>query len=51
MGGVGHKDVCVCLMHVCRKKKPLSPASFKYTVRLTKDVGSEPFTVRASQIR
>lgn len=39
------------VMHVCRKKKILSPAAFKYTVRMTKDAGGEPFTVRANQIR
>lgn len=42
------------LMCVCRKKKkkkPLSPSVFKYTVRMMKDEHSEAFTVRANQIR
>ncbi|XP_037553362.1 bromodomain adjacent to zinc finger domain protein 1A, partial [Nematolebias whitei] len=34
----------------CRKKKPLSPSLFKYTVSNTKDEHSKPFTVNASQI-
>ncbi|KAK2892310.1 bromodomain adjacent to zinc finger domain protein 1A isoform X2 [Channa argus] len=33
-----------------KKKKPLSPSVFKYTVRLLKTQHSEPFTVKASQI-
>uniref|UniRef100_A0A8P4G4T2 Bromodomain adjacent to zinc finger domain protein 1A n=1 Tax=Dicentrarchus labrax TaxID=13489 RepID=A0A8P4G4T2_DICLA len=33
-----------------RKKKPLSPSVFKYTVRMMKDEHSEPFTVKANQI-
>lgn len=41
--------VCLCVSR--RKKKPLSPSVFKYTVRMTKSEHSEPFTVRANQIR
>ncbi|XP_022621867.1 bromodomain adjacent to zinc finger domain protein 1A [Seriola dumerili] len=33
-----------------KKKKPLSPSVFKYTVRMMKDEHSEPFTVKANQI-
>uniref|UniRef100_A0A3B4ZIS6 Bromodomain adjacent to zinc finger domain protein 1A n=1 Tax=Stegastes partitus TaxID=144197 RepID=A0A3B4ZIS6_9TELE len=33
-----------------KKKKPLSPSVFKYTVRMMKDQHSEPFTVKANQI-
>uniref|UniRef100_A0A3B4XGX0 Bromodomain adjacent to zinc finger domain 1A n=1 Tax=Seriola lalandi dorsalis TaxID=1841481 RepID=A0A3B4XGX0_SERLL len=36
---------------VNKKKKPLSPSVFKYTVRMMKDEHSEPFTVKANQIR
>lgn len=52
MGNVGfngnHCLMCLC---VSRKKKPLSPSVFKYTVRMMKDAHSEPFTVIANQIR
>lgn len=33
-----------------KKKKPLSPSVFKYTVRMMKDEHSEPFTVKANQM-
>ncbi|XP_013855509.1 bromodomain adjacent to zinc finger domain protein 1A [Austrofundulus limnaeus] len=33
-----------------RKKKPLSPSEFKYTVRMVKGEHSKTFTVKASQI-
>uniref|UniRef100_A0A8D3AMI7 Bromodomain adjacent to zinc finger domain protein 1A n=1 Tax=Scophthalmus maximus TaxID=52904 RepID=A0A8D3AMI7_SCOMX len=33
-----------------RKKKPLSPSVFKYTVRMMKDEHSDTFTVKANQI-
>ncbi|XP_040925176.1 bromodomain adjacent to zinc finger domain protein 1A isoform X2 [Betta splendens] len=33
-----------------KKKKPLSPSVFKYTVRMMKDEHSEPFTVKANEI-
>ena len=42
--------VCVCVSRK-KKKKPLSPSVFKYTVRMMKDEHSEPFTVKANQIR
>lgn len=46
LGGRKSDSVFVC------RKKVLSPAAFKYTVRMTKDGGSsEPFTVKANQIR
>ncbi|XP_038156804.1 bromodomain adjacent to zinc finger domain protein 1A isoform X2 [Cyprinodon tularosa] len=32
------------------KKKPLNPSAYNYKVRLVKDEGSEPFTVKANQI-
>ncbi|XP_062252895.1 bromodomain adjacent to zinc finger domain protein 1A isoform X2 [Platichthys flesus] len=33
-----------------KRKKPLSPSVFKYTVRMMKDEHSEPFTVKVNQI-
>ncbi|KAF7644772.1 hypothetical protein LDENG_00216250 [Lucifuga dentata] len=33
-----------------KKRKPLNPSVFKYSVRMMKDQQSEPFTVKASQI-
>ncbi|XP_069391303.1 bromodomain adjacent to zinc finger domain protein 1A isoform X2 [Paralichthys olivaceus] len=33
-----------------KKKKPLSPSVFKYTVRMMRDEHSEPFTVKVNQI-
>lgn len=38
---------CVCVS----RKKSLSPSVFKYTVRMMKNKHSEPFTVKANQIR
>uniref|UniRef100_A0A3Q2CKM2 Bromodomain adjacent to zinc finger domain protein 1A n=1 Tax=Cyprinodon variegatus TaxID=28743 RepID=A0A3Q2CKM2_CYPVA len=33
-----------------KPKKPLNPSAYNYKVRLVKDEGSEPFTVKANQI-
>ncbi|XP_070697907.1 bromodomain adjacent to zinc finger domain protein 1A [Pempheris klunzingeri] len=33
-----------------KRKKPLSPSVFRYTVRMMKDEHNEPFTVKANQI-
>ena len=43
--------VCVCVCGVSRKKKPLSPSVFRYTVRILTDPPSETFTVKANQMR
>lgn len=44
-----NSSACLCVSR--KTKKPLSPSVFKYTVRMMKDEHSEPFTVKANQIR